>query len=150
MTVQPSPGDKAPDAPSPPPDRPDDFIGLLGEVSRSREQTENFNSIVNNIKTAVEPWARACFLLVIVVILLIVFGVSAAIYLAVKGIHGTGAPWVLGSGGLAITSGGIAVFVRLGKGIGRRRIRRRHAHRASARAKPRRQLPPQDRRQAPR
>jgi hypothetical protein len=150
MTVQPSPGDKAPDAPSPPPDRPADLIGLLSEVSRTREQTDNFISIVDNIKKFVEPWARACFLLAVAASFLLVCGVATAIFLAVKGIHGAGAPWALASGGLTTTCVGTPVLVRFYRRIRRRRIRRRHAHRASARVKPKPQIPPQNRRQAPR
>jgi hypothetical protein len=149
MAVQPSPEDKVPDTPSPPPDRPDDLIGLLSEVSRTREQTDNFNSIVDNLKKLAEPWARACFLLVIAATFLLVFGVSAAIFLAVKGIHGVEAPWVLGPSGLTIAGGGIAALIRYRR-IRRRRIRRRHARRASAGSKPEQQPLQQNRRQAQR
>jgi hypothetical protein len=132
MAVQPSPGDKIPDAPSPPPDRPNNLIDLLSEVSRTREQTDNFNSIVDNL----EPWALACFLLALAVIFLIVLGVFAIIFLPAKGIHGVEAPWVLGTSGLGITGSGIAVIVGFCRWIRRRRIRRRHAHRVSDGAKP--------------
>jgi hypothetical protein len=141
MTVQPSPGDE-PDAPSATPNGPDSLIGLLSEVSRNSEQTNNFNKIV-------EPWARACFALAVAVIFALIFGVCAVIFLANKGVHGAGAPWALGVSGLTIMGGGTAAVVRFCRWIRRRRKRGRPARHAHVGEKTKPQLPQEHRRQAP-